>query len=119
MIPNTKRQAAIKSVDDLYSWSQNFGSVLNPFCLYLVLINYEDYQVTYADLGRYLPTLGYKEQALVGESLVAYSDYPTEIERHIEQLMTLENLEKEWDFKFQRSLGLISNFYYYHFILRS
>ena len=93
MIPNTKRQAAIKSVDDLYSWSQNFGSVLNPFCLFLVLINYEDYQVTYVDLGRYLPTLGYKEQGLIGEALVAYSDYPTEIERHIEQLMTLENEE--------------------------
>ena len=106
MIHNTKRQAAIKSVDDLYSWSQNFKSVITPFCLFLVLINYEGYEVAYSDLGRYLPALGYKEQGFLGEALVAYSDYPTEIERHIEQLITLENEEMS---DREKATALLSN----------
>lgn len=90
MIINVKRAAAIKSVDDLYEWSGNYGRAINPFSLYLILIRYYNYAVPFADLGNNFPLLGYKEHHLLGEALVAYSDYPDEITDHIDQLFADE-----------------------------
>ena len=90
MIINVKRAAAIKSVDDLYEWSGNYGRAINPFSLYLILIRYYNYAVPFADLGNNFPLLGYKEHHLLGEALVAYAAYPDEITDHIDQLFADE-----------------------------
>lgn len=84
----SKQQEAI---GDLYSWSLNFGSGQNPFCLFLDLIGFsEDHYGCPLFTGNASMILGYKEQDMLADALSANAEDPSSCESMIQHLLDAE-----------------------------
>ena len=64
----------LKPIQDLFEWSDNFDSGVNPYCVFMDLIGYsEDRYGTHTYHGKdYNQVLGYKELCMLGDALKVF-----------------------------------------------
>lgn len=76
-------------VDDLWDWSQNFDFP-SPASLFLDLIGYSEdgFGEELCSDGR--PSLGYREQHLLGWALLAHANYPADVLERVTELLVAE-----------------------------
>ncbi len=61
-------------IQELFEWSSNFDSGVNPYCVFMDLIGYsEDRYGTHTYFGKnYQQVLGYKELVMLGQALQVF-----------------------------------------------
>ena len=66
----------LKPIQDLFEWSDNFESGINPYCVFMDLIGYsEDRYGSHTYFGKnYQQVLGYKELCMLGDALKVFED---------------------------------------------
>ena len=69
-----KNNRDLKPIQDLFEWSENFDSGVNPYCVFMDLIGYsEDRYGSHTYFGKnYQQVLGYKELCMLGDALKVF-----------------------------------------------
>ena len=80
---------AREAVDRLFHWSTNY-SFPSPASLFLDLIGHSEETLGHCLCGQSMPSIGYLEAGYLGEALTAWSDCPSEVYSHVEQLLAEE-----------------------------
>tara|TARA_B100001939_G_scaffold332190_1_gene330954 strand:+ start:302 stop:568 length:267 start_codon:yes stop_codon:yes gene_type:complete len=80
---------AREAIDRLFTWSTNYDFP-SPACLFLDLIGHSEETLGERLCSQSMPSIGYLEAGYLGEALTAWSDFPSDVHSHVEQLLAEE-----------------------------
>ena len=80
---------AREAIDRLFAWSTNY-SFPSPASLFLDLIGHSKETLGERLCAQSMPSIGYLEAGYLGDALTAWSDFPSDVHSHVEQLLAEE-----------------------------
>ena len=81
--------AQVDRVAKLISWSENY-EYPTPFTLFLDVIGWSEQEFGERQCKDKFPALGYLEVGMLADALQQYSDYPSQVEDWIGELLAAE-----------------------------